>query len=154
MLDDEYRYKILKELQQDPNMSQRALAKRLEISLGKTNYCLNALIEKGMIKADNFKNSTNKMGYLYLLTPKGIEEKIALTQRFLQRKLKEHETLEKEIEQLRQEVKKHNVTLVGRMSREAGYVGRPLGKSDEPRQEIQHYEQVVPVKSDEPKSVM
>ncbi|WP_111640042.1 MarR family EPS-associated transcriptional regulator [Marinomonas shanghaiensis] len=105
MLDDEYRYKILKELQQDPNMSQRALAKRLEISLGKTNYCLNALIEKGMIKADNFKNSTNKMGYLYLLTPKGIEEKIALTQRFLQRKLKEHETLEKEIEQLRQEVK-------------------------------------------------
>jgi EPS-associated MarR family transcriptional regulator len=105
MLDDEYRYKILKELQQDPNMSQRALAKRLEISLGKTNYCLNALIEKGMIKADNFKNSTNKMGYLYLLTPKGIEEKIALTQRFLQRKLKEHEALEKEIEQLRQEVK-------------------------------------------------
>lgn len=105
MLDDEYRYKILKELQQDPNMSQRALAKRLEISLGKTNYCLNALIEKGMIKADNFKNSTNKMGYLYLLTPKGIEEKIALTQRFLQRKLKEHQELEKEIEQLRQEVK-------------------------------------------------
>jgi EPS-associated MarR family transcriptional regulator len=105
MIDDEYRYKILKELQQDPNMSQRALAKRLEISLGKTNYCLNALIEKGMIKADNFKNSTNKMGYLYLLTPKGIEEKIVLTQRFLQRKLKEHETLEKEIEQLRQEVK-------------------------------------------------
>lgn len=105
MLDDEYRYKILKELQQDPDLSQRALAKRLEISLGKTNYCLNALIEKGMIKADNFKNSTNKMGYLYLLTPKGIEEKIALTQRFLQRKLKEHEALEKEIEQLRQEVK-------------------------------------------------
>ncbi|MBU1297028.1 MAG: MarR family EPS-associated transcriptional regulator [Gammaproteobacteria bacterium] len=105
MLTDEYRYKILKELQQDPDISQRELAKRLDISLGKANFCLKALIEKGLIKAENFKNSTNKMGYLYLLTPKGIEEKVSLTQRFLQRKLKEHEVLEKEIEQLRQEVK-------------------------------------------------
>jgi EPS-associated MarR family transcriptional regulator len=105
MLTDEYRYKILKELQQDPDISQRELAKRLDISLGKANFCLKALIEKGLIKAENFKNSTNKMGYLYLLTPKGIEEKVSLTQRFLQRKLKEHEALEKEIEQLRQEVK-------------------------------------------------
>ncbi|WP_100637726.1 MarR family EPS-associated transcriptional regulator [Marinomonas sp. ef1] len=105
MLTDEYRYKILKELQQDPDISQRELAKRLNISLGKANFCLKALIEKGLIKAENFKNSTNKMGYLYLLTPKGIEEKVSLTQRFLQRKLKEHEVLEKEIEQLRQEVK-------------------------------------------------
>ncbi|MBU2317998.1 MAG: MarR family EPS-associated transcriptional regulator, partial [Gammaproteobacteria bacterium] len=92
-------------LQQDPDISQRELAKRLDISLGKANFCLKALIEKGLIKAENFKNSTNKMGYLYLLTPKGIEEKVSLTQRFLQRKLKEHEVLEKEIEQLRQEVK-------------------------------------------------
>ncbi|MGO2233612.1 MarR family EPS-associated transcriptional regulator [Marinomonas sp. UCMA 3892] len=105
MLTDEYRYKILKELQQDPDISQRELAKRLDISLGKANFCLKALIEKGLIKAENFKNSTNKIGYLYLLTPKGIEEKVSLTQRFLQRKLKEHEVLEKEIEQLRQEVK-------------------------------------------------
>lgn len=105
MLDDEYRYKILKTLQQDPNMSQRDLAKRLDISLGKTNFCIKALIEKGLIKADNFKNSTNKTGYLYLLTPKGIEERVTLTQRFLQRKITEYEDLEKEIEQLRQEVK-------------------------------------------------
>ena len=105
MLTDEYRYKILKELQQDPDISQRELAKRLDISLGKANFCLKALIEKGLVKAENFKNSTNKVGYLYLLTPKGIEEKVSLTQRFLQRKLKEHEALEKEIEQLRQEVK-------------------------------------------------
>lgn len=105
MLTDEYRYKILKELQQDPNISQRELAKRLGISLGKANFCLKALIEKGSVKAENFKNSTNKAGYLYLLTPKGIEEKVSLTQRFLQRKLKEHQELEKEIEQLRQEVK-------------------------------------------------
>lgn len=105
MLTDEYRYKILKELQQDPDISQRELARRLEISLGKANFCLKALIEKGLVKADNFKNSTNKVGYLYLLTPKGIEEKVSLTQRFLQRKLKEHEVLEAEIEQLREEVR-------------------------------------------------
>tara|TARA_R110001606_G_scaffold389553_1_gene555782 strand:- start:36937 stop:37257 length:321 start_codon:yes stop_codon:yes gene_type:complete len=105
MLTDEYRYKILKELQQDPDISQRELARRLAISLGKANFCLKALIEKGLVKADNFKKSTSKAGYLYLLTPKGIEEKVSLTQRFLQRKLKEHEVLEKEIEQLRQEVR-------------------------------------------------
>jgi EPS-associated MarR family transcriptional regulator len=105
MLTDEYRYKILKELQQDPDISQRELAKRLEISLGKANFCLKALIVKGLVKADNFKNNTNKVGYLYLLTSKGIEEKIFLTQRFLQRKLKEHEALEKEIELLRVEVR-------------------------------------------------
>lgn len=105
MLTDEYRYKILKQLQQDPDISQRELAKRLDISLGKANFCLKALIEKGLIKAENFKNSTNKIGYLYLLTPKGIEEKVTLTQRFLQRKLKEHEALEKEIELLREEVR-------------------------------------------------
>ena len=105
MLTDEYRYKILKELQQDPDISQRELARRLNISLGKANFCLKALIEKGLIKAENFKNNTNKVGYLYLLTPQGIEDKVSLTQSFLKRKLKEHEELEKEIEQLREEVK-------------------------------------------------
>jgi EPS-associated MarR family transcriptional regulator len=104
MLTDEYRYKILKELQQDPDLSQRELAKRLGISLGKANFCLKALIEKGSIKADNFKNNTNKTGYLYLLTPKGLEEKIILTQRFLQRKIAEYEALEEEIKKLRCEV--------------------------------------------------
>ena len=105
MLTEEYRYKILKELQQDPDLSQRELAKRLGISLGKANFCLKALIEKGLIKAENFKNNTNKVKYLYLLTPKGIEDKVSLTQSFLKRKLKEHEELEKEIEELREEVK-------------------------------------------------
>ncbi|ETX12571.1 transcriptional regulator [Marinomonas ushuaiensis DSM 15871] len=105
MLTDEYRYKILKELQQDPEISQRELARRLGVSLGKTNFCLNALIEKGLVKADNFKKNPNKTRYLYLLTPKGIEEKITLTQHFLQRKLKEHEELAKEIERLREEIK-------------------------------------------------
>ncbi|BFM49643.1 MarR family EPS-associated transcriptional regulator [Marinomonas sp. THO17] len=101
---DEYRLKILKELEQDPDISQRELAKRLGISLGKTNFCLKALIEKGLVKVDNFKNNTNKVGYLYLLTPKGIEEKVSLTKKFLKRKVAEYEALEKEIEQLRLEV--------------------------------------------------
>jgi EPS-associated MarR family transcriptional regulator len=108
MLTDEYRYKILKELQQYPDISQRELAKRLEISLGKANFCLKSLIEKGLVKAENFKNSTNKVGYLYLLTPKGIEEKVSLTQRFLQRKIKEYELLEKEIEELKTSIKESN----------------------------------------------
>lgn len=109
MLTDEYHYKILKELQQDPDISQRELAKRLEISLGKANFCLKALIEKGLVKVENFKKNPTKIGYLYLLTPKGIEEKVLLTQRFLQRKLKEREVLEKEIEQLRDETRTKNI---------------------------------------------
>jgi EPS-associated MarR family transcriptional regulator len=108
VLTDEYRYKILKELQNSPDISQRELAKRLNISLGKVNFCLKALIEKGLVKAENFKKNTNKVGYLYLLTPKGIEAKLTLTQRFLQRKIKEYEALEQEIEQLRMEAQKHN----------------------------------------------
>lgn len=108
MLTDEYRYKILKELQQDPDISQRELARRLGISLGKANFCLKALIEKGLVKADNFKNSTNKVGYLYLLTSKGIEAKGLLTKAFLQRKLVEYEELEKEIEQLKVSVRQSN----------------------------------------------
>lgn len=103
MLTDEYRYKILKELQSNPDLSQRELAKRLEISLGKTNFCLKALIDKGLVKAGNFKRNPNKTQYLYLLTPTGIEEKAQLTRHFLKRKLKEHEALTLEIESLRQE---------------------------------------------------
>ncbi|TBR41250.1 MarR family EPS-associated transcriptional regulator [Marinomonas agarivorans] len=105
MLDEESRYKILKELEQYPDISQRELARRLHISVGKTNFCLKALAEKGLIKAGNFKKNANKVRYLYLLTPKGIEEKVFLTQQFLKRKIAEYETLEKEIEQLRREVK-------------------------------------------------
>lgn len=108
MLTDEYRYRILKELQQDPNISQRELAKRLDISLGKANFCLKALIDKGLVKAENFKNSINKVGYLYLLTPKGIEEKVSLTHSFLQRKMKEHDVLLKEIEELKMSIQQSN----------------------------------------------
>ncbi|MEO9275030.1 MarR family EPS-associated transcriptional regulator [Marinomonas sp. 5E14-1] len=105
MLTEEDRYKILKEVQKNPDISQRELARRLGISLGKANFCLKALIEKGLIKTENFKNNTNKVKYLYLLTPQGIQDRLLLTQRFLKRKRKEYDELEKEIEQLREEVK-------------------------------------------------
>lgn len=103
MLTDEYRYKILKELEANPEISQRELAKGLGISLGKTNYCIQALIKKGLLKANNFRNSQNKKAYIYLLTPKGMEEKAAITLEFLKCKLAEYETLKNEINCLREE---------------------------------------------------
>lgn len=104
MLNDEYRYKILKRLEQEPEITQRALAKDLGVSLGRMNYCLKALIEKGLVKANNFRNSQNKNAYAYLLTPKGMEEKTKLTLFFLRCKIAEYEGLRKEIEHLEQEV--------------------------------------------------
>lgn len=105
MLTDEYRYKILKELEANPEISQRELAKGLGISLGKTNYCIQALIKKGLLKANNFRNSQNKKAYIYLLTPKGMEEKAAITLEFLKCKLAEYEALKMEIEHLQCEAK-------------------------------------------------
>jgi EPS-associated MarR family transcriptional regulator len=104
MLSDEYRYKILRLLEKDPQLSQRSIADALDVSLGKVNYCLQALIEKGFIKARNFRNSSNKKAYMYYLTPKGIEHKARVTARFFARKLAEHEALTREIESLRAEV--------------------------------------------------
>jgi EPS-associated MarR family transcriptional regulator len=103
MLSDEYRYKILKRLEADPEISQRELAGELGISLGRVNYCLQALIEKGLVKAGNFRNSRNKKAYAYLLTPKGIEDKARITVQFLKLKLAEHEALTREIKSLREE---------------------------------------------------
>lgn len=104
MLDDETHYKILKLLQEDPHISQRALAEVLGVSLGKTNYCLKALIGRGLVKARNFRNSSNKAAYAYFLTPMGMEEKAKVTARFLKRKMAEYETLREEIKSLRREV--------------------------------------------------
>jgi EPS-associated MarR family transcriptional regulator len=103
MLSDEMRYKLLKLIEVNPEMSQRSVARELGISLGKVNYCLNSLIQAGLIKATNFKNSRNKSGYMYLLTPRGLREKARVTGRFLQRKLREYEALQTEIEQIRRE---------------------------------------------------
>lgn len=103
VLTDELRYKLLKLLEQNPNLTQRALAAELGVSLGKTNYCLNALIEKGCIKARNFRCNQKKIGYVYLLTAKGLDEKARMTFTFLKLKQKEYDELVKEIEVLRNE---------------------------------------------------
>jgi EPS-associated MarR family transcriptional regulator len=104
VLSDEYRYKILKRLDADPRVSQRDLARELGISVGRANYCLRALIDKGLVKANNFKNNQNKKAYMYLLTPQGIAEKMRVTADFLQIKMNEYEALQREIEALRNEV--------------------------------------------------
>ncbi|WP_341938845.1 MarR family EPS-associated transcriptional regulator [Marinimicrobium sp. C2-29] len=104
MVNDEYRYKVLKILEDQPEITQRQLAKSLGISLGKVNYCLKALAEKGMIKAANFRNSQNKKAYTYLLTPRGIEEKARMTVDFLRIKLAEHDALTREIAELKKDV--------------------------------------------------
>jgi EPS-associated MarR family transcriptional regulator len=103
MIAEEIHYKLMRLLQANPGMSQRDAARELGISLGKVNYCLRALMRKGWIKASNFKNSQNKAAYMYLLTPRGLEEKASLTLRFLNVKLREYEVLQAEIEQMRQE---------------------------------------------------
>ena len=101
---NETHYKVLKLIESRPEISQRDLAKELGISLGKTNYCLKALIDKGWVKANNFKNSNNKLAYFYVLTPTGLEQKAIITRNFLQRKMQEYEALKQEIEQLKQEI--------------------------------------------------
>ena len=103
-MDEELSYKVIKIIEGNPEISQRQLAEVLGISLGKTNYCLKALIERGIIKARNFKNSHNKLAYAYFLTPKGINTKAKITASFLKRKLKEFDELQTEIERLRVEV--------------------------------------------------
>ena len=103
-MSDEIHYKILNVLQDNPQISQRDLAKELGISLGKANYCLRALIERGWVKARNFQKSDNKKAYAYLLTPKGIEEKARVTVRFLKYKINEYEILKHEISMMQQEI--------------------------------------------------
>ncbi|MDO9280840.1 MAG: MarR family EPS-associated transcriptional regulator [Methylotenera sp.] len=105
MLTDEYRYKILKLVEAKPETSQRELAAELGISLGKANFCLKALMKVGLLKATNFRNSQNKLAYMYLLTPSGIEAKSIITLRFLRAKIKEYELLQAEISLLMQETK-------------------------------------------------
>ena len=101
-MNEETSFKIFNLVEQQPNISQRELAKEMGISLGKTNYCLKGLMEKGWLKARNFKNSNNKIAYAYVLTPKGLREKAKITARFLRRKLSEYEMLKNEIEQIQQ----------------------------------------------------
>ncbi len=102
-MQDEITYKLLKSIEENPTQSQRELSKALGVSLGKLNYCLKALVDKGWVKARNFQKSSNKAAYLYLLTPDGVEEKAKVTVRFLKRKMQEYEKIKQEIAQLQKE---------------------------------------------------
>ena len=104
VIKDDTHFWVLKLVQDNPGMTQRALAKELGISLGGANYCLQALVEKGWLKLQNFNQSKNKMSYAYILTPVGITEKAALTGRFLKRKMQEYENLKAEIDALQKDV--------------------------------------------------
>ncbi len=97
---EEAHFKVLRAVDANPSLNQRKLAKELGISLGKVLYCLQALLEKGSIRAQTCKNSNNKIAYTYLLTPQGIDQKAKLTLRFLERKRREYEELRLEIEAL------------------------------------------------------
>ena len=97
-------YRLLKMLSKEPNVTQRDMAKRMGISLGKMNYCVTELAAKGWIKIIRFKSAKNKIPYTYMLTPKGLEEKAGLTLRFLKRKLTEYEEIKKQIRELHYEV--------------------------------------------------
>jgi EPS-associated MarR family transcriptional regulator len=103
---DESQFKALRELEKDSTLSQRDLSKKVGLSVGRVNYIINALLKKGYIKAQRFKNSKNKIGYMYILTPKGISERIAQTQTFLQKKNEEYIRLKQEIETLREETER------------------------------------------------
>ena len=94
------RYCLLKLLDAQPHLSQRDLAEIMGVSLGKTNFCLQALIKVGLIEVKSFRNAGNKVAYLYRLTPTGIEEKARVTRAFLQRKLAEYESIQQEIAEL------------------------------------------------------
>lgn len=103
-LQEDTYFRVMRILQENPDLTQRELAEKLGISIGGLNYCLKALMEKGLVKMKNFTLSKNKFGYIYVLTPSGISEKAAITHRFLQRKLEEYDALKTEIETLKLEV--------------------------------------------------
>jgi len=123
VLNDDVRYRLLKLLESNPGASQRELARNLGLSLGKINFCVQALVQKGLIKAANFRNSQNKPGYLYKLTPRGLEEKARVTVRFLQRKTQEYEVLRAEIARLSAEVRAQNAS--GNAAGSRGSAQRP-----------------------------
>lgn len=103
-MNESTQFRILKYIHDNPRVTQRELAGITGASLGKVNYCLRALADKGLVKISNFKKSQNRRAYIYKLTPRGIDEKIRLTSRFLQIKIKEYEALKAEIEDLQEEL--------------------------------------------------
>lgn len=105
---------LLQAINANPKMTQRAFSSHLGLSLGKINFLIKAMIEKGLIKAENFKDSKNKISYLYFLTPSGIEEKAKITYHFLKRKIAEYVKLGKEIQQLKKEVELLDISVADR----------------------------------------
>ncbi|NNU43656.1 MarR family EPS-associated transcriptional regulator [Ramlibacter montanisoli] len=104
-LAEDLHFRVLRLLQEHPDLSQRELAAKLGVSNGKLHYCMKALIEKGLVKLGNFANSKHHLGYAYLLTPKGIAQKARMTSNFLRRKMAEYEALQAEITGLQRELK-------------------------------------------------
>lgn len=102
-LQEDTYFRVLRMLQDNPDMTQREIAEKLGISTSGLNYCLKALIDKGWVKVQNFSQSKNKFGYIYVLTPQGLAEKAQLTGRFLKRKMQEYDALKVEIEVLKSE---------------------------------------------------
>ena len=100
LLQEDTNFRVLRLLQDNPDLTQREIAQKLGVSTSGLNYCLKALIEKGFVKVQNFSQSKNKFGYVYLLTPQGVAEKALLTGRFLKRKMVEYEALRVEIQSL------------------------------------------------------
>jgi len=96
----EVELEILRKIEENPNLTQRQIAQHTGLSVGKINYLIKALLDKGLLKVDNFKRSDNKLGYLYLLTPKGLDMKRKLTSLFLQRKSEEFDKLNKEMQRI------------------------------------------------------
>jgi MarR family transcriptional regulator, temperature-dependent positive regulator of motility len=124
--DQEIRYRLFKILDDTPHLTQRQMAGQMGISLGKFNYCITELVKRGFVKMDRFRSSANKAAYMYILTPKGLEEKTRITTRFLHRKMEEFEEIKKQIEELvgemnnmvpnaRQINKKQNATIRGKI---------------------------------------
>lgn len=105
---------LMRAIDANPQITQRELSTSLGLSLGKINFLVRAMVGKGFIKADNFKNSKNKIAYLYCLTPKGIEEKAKITYRYMKRKMAEYEKLEQEIQQLKKEVDLWDISIADR----------------------------------------
>lgn len=103
-IQEDTNYRVMRLLEKNPDLTQRELAEQLGVSVGGLNYCLKALMEKGLVKMKNFANSKNKFGYVYVLTPRGMSEKASLTSQFLKRKMEEYEALKLEIEMLKAEI--------------------------------------------------
>ena len=109
----EINYSLLKILNRDADLTQRDMAKKMGISLGKVNYCISELAKKGFIKIQRFNESKTKFRYLYILTPKGIEERARLTVSFLKRKITEHEEIKKQIKELGREIEESRLADIG-----------------------------------------